>query len=91
MKYENLEREVLSAKNIPMMFQSGDNIDLNLGIKEGKYAIDIIMPWNNIFQIGEYISEQEARKEYNKYLNQLKQGHGIKIINNRTAEIIELK
>ena len=90
-KYESLEREVLSAENIPMVFQSGDNIDLRLGIKEGKHAIDVVMPWNNIFQIGEYTSEQEARKEYGKYLDQLKQGYGIQITSTRTAEIIEPK
>ena len=90
-KYKNLEEEVLSEKNIPIVFQSGDNIGLKLGVKEGKHAIDVVMPWNNIFQIGEYTSEQEARKEYNKYLNQLKQGYGICIINNRTAKIIKSK
>ena len=90
-KYKSLEEEVLSAKNILMGFQSGDNIDLKLGLKEGKHTIDVVMPWKNILQIGEYNSEQEARKEYNKYLNQLKQRYGIYIINNKTAKIIKSK
>ena len=90
-RYKNLEREVLSAENIPIAFQYGDKIELILGVKEGKHEIDIVMPWDNILQIGEYNSEQEARKEYSKYLNQLKQGYGICIINNRTAKIIKSK
>lgn len=90
-KYERLESEVLSAENIPLAFQSGDSIDLRLGVKEGKHAIDVVMPWNNIFQIGEYTSEQEARREYDNYLAQLKKGYGIHITRNRTAEIIEPK
>ena len=86
-----LLKEVLNAKNIPLTFQSGDNIDLILGVREGKHAIDVVILWNTLFQIGEYTSEQEARREYNNYLGQLKQGYGIHITSNRTAEIIEPK
>jgi len=88
-KYQNLESEVLSAENIQMVFQSKDNISLRLGIQKEKHTIDLVMPWNSMFQIGEYTSEQEARKQYGEYLAQLKQGYRIRITSNRTAEIIK--
>lgn len=88
-KYETLEREVLDAENTLMTLKSGDDISLMLAVKEGNHTIDVVMPWNNIFQIGNYTSEQEARKEYSNYLNQLRNGYRIHITDNKTAEIIE--
>ena len=90
-KYESLESNILNSEATSIVFQPEENIELMLGVSEGKHVINIEMPWNNTFEIGKYTSEQEARKEYDKYLTQLKQRYGIHITSNRTAELIKPK
>lgn len=89
LEYKGLEERVINAETISMIFQSGDKIKLRLGIRDGKPTIDVIMSWGNVFTLGKYESEPEARREYARYQHEIEQGYNIHITGRGTAEIIK--
>ncbi|MBT7706065.1 hypothetical protein HN747_01320 [archaeon] len=89
--YSALEEEIFNTKNISMSFRPGDKVELRLGVVGGRSKVSVLMPWGNIYDLNTYVSEEQARQEYNKYSTQLKESYTIHITGLRTAEIIAPK
>lgn len=89
--YKNLEKIVYSCKDASITFAEGDEIQLNRGIEKGEHVVQIIMPWKNIYRLGKYDSEEEAKQAFQKYDLEIKKGYPVRIINSYSAEILHNK
>lgn len=88
--YKNLETRTLESVNIKIKFGLEDKIGLRRGIKEGKPIIEVVMPWGNVYKLGEYKTEKEQEKIFIEYLhNLLIENYFIRITGVSTAEIIK--
>jgi hypothetical protein len=91
--YKPLEEKVLDTKNIQLVFKPVDRASLRLGLSgyegKSKIAIDVVMPWGNLYNVGEYVSREIAKKDFDEYSKQLDSGYKIQIINGRQAMIVK--
>ena len=46
---------------------------------EGNHIVRLVMPWNNIYQLGKYRTEQEAKRAFEDYDSALRNGCRIEI------------
>ncbi len=95
-KIQVLEEKALDAgKQANIVFEEGDKMRLVRGYEEGRFFVDIVMPWSgmNMYNLYEGSDRTAAQVKFEEYFNKLHHGNddfGIRIISSRKAQIVEV-
>ena len=77
-KGERLEESVCDLTDKEIIFEKPREVTLHIfrndEEQENKFEIDVIMPWNEIFTLSHYKTEQEAREEYERLVKAIEIG-----------------
>lgn len=87
--FNELEKIVLSGDEISIKFNSMDKIELIKTKTNSGYRIELIMPWGNIYAVGNYKSKLSLNWNFNRYHKFLKKGGYITITSMKTARILK--